>query len=223
MKASRTRVGMLMALASVLYFTGPCRLVAQLDVQTSTTLKVSGSPNWNVLVDRISPGETNIDPAFQAAIYENLIEELAKTKRFNQVLRDGDHNASEGSDVLILKTTVEKYKPGSETRRAVTTFTGATKLRVDNQLCTKDGQVIFQSEVDGNVRFLGGNLRATHNLARHVAAKLKHATLPNASVQRTNQPSSRGAAAQSAHIWTNHEVPESLADGNASAAMESEK
>jgi len=221
-KVSRTRLGMLIALASVLYFVGPCRLIAQLDVQTSTTDKVSGSSSWNVLVDRISPGETNIDPAFQAAIYENLIEELAKTKRFNQVFREGDHKAKEASDVLILKTTVEKYKPGSETRRAVTTFTGATKLRVDSQLCTKDGQVIFQGEVDGNVRFLGGNLRATHNLARHVAAKLKQATLPNANAQKTSQPSSRGAAAQAAHIWKNSDVLENL-PGSATAAMESKQ
>jgi hypothetical protein len=68
--------------------------------------------------------------------------------------------------------------PGSETKRAVTTVTGVTKLKVRNQLCTKDGQVVLERVVDGNVRFFGGNLRATHNLARNVANALKQATLP---------------------------------------------
>jgi hypothetical protein len=56
--------------------------------------------------------------------------------------------------------------------------TGATKVKVRNQLCTKDGQVVLERVVDGNVRFFGANLRATHNLARNVANAFKQATLP---------------------------------------------
>ena len=174
MKITKAKTGMLIVLTSVLYLTGPCGLRAQ------PGPPAAASARWNVLVDRINPGDTNIDPAFQAAIYENLIEELAKTKSFKQVFRQGDRTANGVSDLLILKTTVEKYKPGSETRRAVTTVSGATKLRVNSQLCTNDGEVLFQSVADGNVRFFGGNLRATHNLAKHVAAKLKQAKLPSA-------------------------------------------
>lgn len=210
-------MGTLIALALVLYVIGPYGLSAESAAQASAPAK------WNVLVDRINPGETNIDPAFQAAIYENVVEELGKTKRFNQVFRKGDSKASEASDLLILKTTVEKYKAGSETRRAVTTVSGATKLRVDNQLCTKDGQVISQWLVDGNVRLLGGNLRATHNLARHIAGKLKHATLPDVSSGKTNQSSSRDDAAQAAHTWRNPGIPERVPEINAIAAMELEQ
>jgi hypothetical protein len=79
---------------------------------------------------------------------------------------------------LLLKTTVQKYTPGSETRRAVTTVSGATKLNVRSQLCTPDGQVVLERIVDGNVRFFGGNLRATHSLAHNVADSFKKATLP---------------------------------------------
>ena len=133
---------------------------------------------WNVQVDKVEPGEVNIEPAFRVAIYENLLDELAKTKQFKQVLRSGDRNADSLPDLLILKTTVERYTPGSETRRAVTTVSGATKLKVRSQLCTREGQIVWERVLDGNVRFFGGNLRATHNLARHAADAIKQSTLP---------------------------------------------
>ena len=73
---------------------------------------------------------------------------------------------------------LQKYSPGSETKRAVTTVAGATKLNVKSQLCTADGQVVMERIVNGNVRFLGGNLRATHNLAHNVAAEIQKSNLP---------------------------------------------
>ena len=77
--------------------------------------------------------------------------------------------AGEFPNLLVLKTTVEKYTPGSETRRAVTTVSGATKLTVRSQLLTREGKVVFERSVNGNVRFFGSNLRATHNLAHNIA------------------------------------------------------
>ncbi|SRR5258706_2310266 len=133
---------------------------------------------WSVEVNQVDPGDVNLDPAFRVAIFENLLNELAKTKQFKQVLRSGDRNAVGAGDLLILRTTVQKYTPGSETKRAVTTVSGATKLKVQSQLCTRDGRVVLERSVDGNVRFFGGNLRATYNLARNVAHAIKQATLP---------------------------------------------
>jgi hypothetical protein len=132
----------------------------------------------SVEVDQVDAGDVDIEPAFRVAIYENLLVELAKTKHFKQVFRSGDRNAADISDLLILKTTVQHYTPGSETRRAVTTVAGATKLNVRTQLCTRQGQVVLERVVDGNVRFFGGNLRATHNLARNVAGRIKQSPLP---------------------------------------------
>lgn len=133
---------------------------------------------WSVQVDNIQPGDIKLEPAFRVAIYENLLEELTKTKQFKEVLRNGDSKATSLPNLLILKTMVERYTPGSETRRAVTTFSGATKLKVRSQLSTHEGQILLEREFDGNVRFIGGNLRATHNLAHHVAATIKQSTLP---------------------------------------------
>jgi hypothetical protein len=139
----------------------------------------STAPQWSVQVGKIDAGDVNIEPAFRVAIYENLLVEVVKTKEFQQVLRDGDRAAGSLQNLLILKTTVESYTAGSETKRAVTTVSGATKLRVQTQLCTREGKVVLESVSNGNVRFFGGNLRATHNLARNVAKAIKQSTLPD--------------------------------------------
>ena len=142
----------------------------------------SSAGQWSVQVVKVDPGDANLAASFQIAIYESLIHELNNTKRFKQVLRDGDRNASAVSNLLILKTTVKKYTPGSETRRAVTTVSGATKLTVQSQLCRPDGQVILDRTINGNVRFMGSNLKATHNLARNVAKTIKQTSLPEPSL-----------------------------------------
>jgi hypothetical protein len=131
----------------------------------------------SVQVDKVDPGDVTIERAFRDAIYENLLEELAKTKQFKHLYRSGDRNARGLPRLLILKTTVQAFTPGSETRRAVTTVSGATKLNVRIQLVTPEGHQVMEHVVAGNVRFIGGNLRATHNLAHSVAATLKRSTL----------------------------------------------
>ena len=141
-------------------------------------LSAETTAHWSVQVIKVDPGEINLAPSFQIAIYENLLEELSKTKQFKQVLRDGDRNAADVPDLLILKTTIERYTAGSETRRAVTTLNGATKLTVRTQLFTRDGKIILERTVNGNVRFMGSNLRATHNLARNVGKAIARSSLP---------------------------------------------
>lgn len=131
---------------------------------------------WSVQVDQVDPGNLELANSFQIAIYENLVEELKKTKQFQQVFRDGDLKAGEVPNLLVLKTTVEKYTPGSETRRAVTTVSGATKLTVRSQLLTREGKVVFERTVNGDVRFFGSNMRATHNLARNIAKAIKQSS-----------------------------------------------
>jgi hypothetical protein len=161
----------------------------------TTAMKSSGGSSgsvtqWSVQVERIDPGHLDLAHSFQVAIYENLLEELNKAKRFKEVLREGDSKASELPDLLILKTTVVKYTQGSETRRAVTTVSGATKLTVQSQLVTRDGKIVFDRSVQGNVRFFGSNLRATHNLARNIAKEIKksNVTMVRASYHDTRPP-----------------------------------
>ena len=140
---------------------------------------------WDLQVDTVESGDVNIGLDFKVAIYENLLKELAKTKQYERVFRDGDRNANGVHNLLILKTTVESYTPGSEAKRAVTTVAGATKLKVLSKLSTQEGQVVLERSVTGNVRFFGGNLRATHNLAHNVAKAIEQSTLPVAPVSES--------------------------------------
>jgi hypothetical protein len=153
----------------------PGRLPAQ-----APSVKSSGNgvpvAQWSVQVDQVEPGNLGLSNSFQIAIYENLVNELNKTKQFQQVFRDSDLRAGALPNLLVLKTTVEKYTPGSETRRAVTTVSGATKLTVRSQLLTREGKIVLERTVNGNVRFLGSNLRATHNLAHNIAKTIKHSS-----------------------------------------------
>jgi hypothetical protein len=180
------RLAVVMVMITV---THPLQLSAQTAAAKSSGGRNSSTPaRWSLQVDRVNPGDVNLASSFQIAIYENLLDELSKTKQFKQVLRDGDRSASDTSNLLILKTTVQKYTAGSETRRAVTTVSGATKLTVRSQLCKPDGQIVLERTVDGNVRFMGSNLRATHNLARNVAKAIKESSLPEPS----GSPSAQG-------------------------------
>jgi hypothetical protein len=159
-----------------------CLLVAAALVVATIVCPVRSSAktaaHWSIQVEKVDSGVSSLPPSFQVAIYENLLSELSKIKQFQQVFRDGDRNSWNSTQVLLLKTSVQKYTPGSETRRDVTTVSGATKLRVRTQLSTPDGKVIADRTVNGNVRFLGSNLRATHNLARNVAKVIKKTPLP---------------------------------------------
>lgn len=149
------------------------RLPAETAAVKSPDASNGSGTQWSVQVDKTNPGDLQLAYSVQVAIYENLLQELNKTKRFKQVFRDGDRNASEVPNLLILHTTVEKYAPGSETRRAVTTVSGATKLSVLSQLVTREGKIVFERRVNGNVRLFGSNLRATQNLARNMAKQIK--------------------------------------------------
>jgi len=169
MKASKTSSSILVLATLLILASSPSHLLAGDHPAVA---------KWDLQVDTIESGDVNIGPDFKVAIYENLLKELAKTKRYERVFRDGDRKANGVHNLLILKTTVESYTPGSEAERAVTTLAGATKLKVLSKLSTQQEQVVLERSVSGNVRFFGGNLRATHNLAHNVAKAIEQSTLP---------------------------------------------
>jgi len=155
--------------------------------QSSPEEPLKSEQQWSVQVDRIDPGATTLDACFSDAIYESMLEELPKSKQFKHVFRSGDRNANDASTVLVLKTLVDKYSPGSETRRAVTTITGATKLNIRIQLVTRGGHVMLVRPVEGDVRFIGDNLRATNKVAHNTAKVLKRSTLPESAAPTAQQ------------------------------------
>ena len=179
MKTNNSSLRLVLAAVFIISL-APSSLRAQSAEKSSSIVSEANAAQWSVQVKTIDPGDISLAPSFQLSIYESLLVELGKTKHFNHVLRDGDRNANDIASLLILKTTVEKYSAGSETKRAVTTVGGATKLTVRSQLCTRDGRVILDRTVHGNVRFLGNNLKATDNLARNIAKTIKNSSLSEA-------------------------------------------
>ena len=168
-------IACLIALVAIV-FAVPGQLFGQTAAAESSAGDRTSATRWSVQVDQVESGNVDLAYSFQIAIYENLVEELQKTNQFQRVFRDGDLKASGVRNLLVLKTTVEEYTPGSETRRAVTTVSGATKLTVRSQLLTREGKVLLERTVNGDVRFFGSNLRATHNLAHNIAKTIEQSS-----------------------------------------------
>ena len=71
---------------------------------------------YSIQVERVGSTVDGVPAEFTAAIYENLIDELTKSGKFQQVLRDGDNRADSTGNLIKLKTTVQKFQEGSETK-----------------------------------------------------------------------------------------------------------
>jgi len=133
--------------------------------QNSQALKSKVSA---IQVEMIQSEEIKLPAEFKIALYENLIRQLGK-EGFSQVYRDGDTRAGGMADLVVLHSTVSKFKEGSERARQVTTFTGATSITIHCRFTKPDGEVLLERDVNGKVRFFGGNLRATHDFAKKAA------------------------------------------------------
>jgi hypothetical protein len=114
--------------------------------------------------DLLIPEDTRV------AMYENVILQLNKTKKFQHVYRSGDRTADSVPDLVLLRVTPQAFKAGSQKQREVTTVTGSTSIKVNVQFVSKDGKILREKTVEGKVRFYGENLRATYDLAKKVAA-----------------------------------------------------
>ena len=121
----------------------------------------------------IQSDEIKLPAEFQTSLYENLIQQLEKKGGFQHVYRDGDKNAADAADLVVLHSTVRGFKKGSEMARQVTTVAGKTSIDVHCQFTDKDGKSLLEQDLNGKVMFFGGNLRATLDFAKKVA-KLAH-------------------------------------------------
>jgi hypothetical protein len=117
----------------------------------------------------VQSDEVKLPIEFQLALYENLIEQIQKTNKFQHVYRDGDTAAAGAADLVVLQSNVFGFKHGSEEKRQVTTVAGATQIKVHCLFTDKAGKSELAQDVTGNVRFIGGNLRATFDFAKKVS------------------------------------------------------
>src|ERR1700688_798715 len=91
---------------------------------TSGTIKAQA-----IQVEMIHSDEVSVPAEFQVALYENLVHQLEK-QRFQHVYRDGDRNAAALTDLVILHSTVLRFKEGSERARQEKPVAGATSFTV---------------------------------------------------------------------------------------------
>ena len=128
-----------------------------------------------IQIEPVECREVTLPPEFRVAIYENLVDEVRRTGKFQHVYRSGDRAAVGVADLVILRTRVEGFKQGSQKKREVTTVAGATSIKTAVHVVTRDGQPVVDREVEGKVRFLGENLNATRDLAKRIAQIIKAA------------------------------------------------
>ena len=121
-------------------------------------------------IEMIQSEEFRLPAEFQVALYENLIQQVGKRAAFLRVYRDGDRNATNVADLVVLQGTVRRFKQGSEEERQVTTVAGATSITIHCRFTDSQGKVLLEKEVNGKVRFFGDNLKATYDFAKKAAA-----------------------------------------------------
>jgi hypothetical protein len=138
-----------------------------------TSEKISASA---IQIEPVESKETALPPEFRVGIYENLVAEVGKTGKFQHVYRSGDRAAADAPDLLMVRTRVEGFKLGSQKQREVTTVAGATTIKTSVQVVTRDGRTVVNRQVEGKVRFFGGNLNATSDFAKKAAEVIREVT-----------------------------------------------
>jgi hypothetical protein len=142
-------------------------LLAQTNAADSKTAqKFSASA---IQIEPTDPGDIPMPPEFRMAIYESLIEQIKKTGKFQHVYRSGDKDAASASDLVTLHTTAKAFTKGSQKKREVTTVSGATKMTLNVRITDRAGKTLVDRDVQGRVRFLGENLRATYDFSKKAA------------------------------------------------------
>jgi hypothetical protein len=171
MKSAVGRFSLVPLLISILVVCGVpsiARSQTQASSQNARPFKVSA-----IQILQIQSEDAKLPAEFQMALYENVVEQVIKTKRFQHVYRDGESNAAAAPDLVKLQCTVTGFKQGSARARQVTTVAGATTIAVRVLFTDKDGKSLYQSDAKGQVRFFGENLRATYNFSKKVGAVVR--------------------------------------------------
>jgi hypothetical protein len=164
--------GIVFFLLSITLFVG-----RGLRAQDKPPVKIKAS---SISVAMIQSDEVKLPAEFQMSLYEDLIQQLQKKGGFQHVYREGDRNAANAADLVVLHSTVRGFKQGSEQVRQLTTVAGATSIDVHCEFTDKDGKSLLERDIKGKVMFFGANLRATYNFAKKAAQVAHDNFSPNA-------------------------------------------
>jgi len=123
----------------------------------------------SIQIEPTDAGDVPVPPEFRMAVYENLITQIKKTGKFQHVYRSGDKDAASAPDLVTLHTVAKSFTKGSQKKREVTTVSGSTSLILAVHITDHAGQTLVDRDVQGKVRFMGENLRATYDFSKKVA------------------------------------------------------
>jgi hypothetical protein len=126
-----------------------------------------------IQIEPVEYADVKLPPEFRMAVYENLVQEVTKSGTFQRVFRSGDRSAVDVPDLVVLRMKVRGFRQGSERTREVTTVAGATSVDLGVQVTGRNGNVLVDRDVEGKVRFFGGNLRATYDFSKKVTKILR--------------------------------------------------
>ena len=83
MKTSKCYLSIACAIALLaIILAPPGQLHGQTAAAKSSDSDGTSATGWSVQVNQVDPGNLDLAYSFQIAIYENLVEELKKTKQF---------------------------------------------------------------------------------------------------------------------------------------------
>ena len=106
------------------------------------------------------------------SLHDAVVKELQETKKFKQVLREGETPADAAAPTLQITGTVVKFKAGSRAKRYFVGFgAGKSKLNV-KFLDGETGRLLYEHTADGDVFmgvFGGGSGGAKSELAEDIA------------------------------------------------------
>jgi len=156
----------LLALAGALLLTANSLAAQTPSEDAKSAHKMSAS---SIQIEPTDPGDIPMPPEFRMAIYENLITQITKSGKFQHVYRSGDKDAASAPDLVTLHTIARTFTKGSQRKREVTTVSGSTKMTLNVHITDRAGKPLVDREVEGKVRFMGENLRATYDFSKKVA------------------------------------------------------
>jgi hypothetical protein len=131
-----------------------------------------------ILIELTSAGDSGIPNEFLYAVYEQVVAHVEKVGTFKDVYRSGDTRAKAAAGVVTLRTTVGRFKQGSETQRQLTGVLGWSRVEVSAVVAGADGKPLVEKKVVGKVRFHGDNLKVTDDLGNELAKLLRDSFAP---------------------------------------------
>ncbi len=157
-----------MSSQAIFVFLGLCSTLAVpviVPAETAPKPKLSASA---IQIAMVEAGGVPIPAEFRFAVYERLVERVRASGAFQKVYRAGDRAAEGIPDLVTLRTTVDAFKEGSQTKRELTTVMGSTKVNVIASVTARDGHALITQNIIGRVRYFGENLGVTNDLAKRI-------------------------------------------------------